>query len=153
MSACTVTKQQDQNTQRESSVKLLHCLGLGARVQESLNYVPLGSPNGMLDFPGGILCGKEGDSGPTWVECVSRWPRSGRQNKASEPGRRLNTNRRGQGKGGSHSKASKWKARRKWREWEVPRVCWYLQRVVTKDYYGDWERPKEEAMWLQSRES
>lgn len=46
----------------------------------------------MLDSPGGILCGKKGDSDPIRVERVSRWPRSGRQSEAQEPGRMLTLN-------------------------------------------------------------
>lgn len=55
----------------------------------------------MLNFPGRILCGKEGRSDPPPVEWVSRGQDPGGRVRRRSQGRAMNANLRGQGRGGS----------------------------------------------------
>lgn len=138
MSEQAFTKQQDGNTQRETLLKLFHCLGFGARALESLNQVPLRSPKWMLNCPGGIRCGKESGSDPSpggrGVGVVrileAEWGIGAREEQWT-----LTLEVRAEVE--ARSKTSKWKSRWIWREWEVPGACGGLQWLVTKDYYED----------------
>lgn len=127
--------------------------GWGSKCKNPWTKSHVVSPNWMLDFPGGICCGQKGDwshSSGTGVMVAKIWEteRSIRTRAESwmlNLGVRVGVRAR--------SKASKWKSRRKWRKRKVPRVCWCLQWLVTKDYYGDWGKAKGRgndytAIWL-----
>lgn len=111
MNEHTFTKQQDGNKQRETLLKLFHCLGFGARTLETLNQVPLGSPSEYSISLGETFVKRNMALNPLqWNGCHGGQDLGGRVRPQSQ-GRVMNANLGVRAEVGARSKASKWKSR------------------------------------------